>query len=103
MRLLPDLMVIIRDISQITADMVQSQVDKAADTGKKAVTRVLKWLLVAAAATIIALGGLAIGVWGGYLVLCLAVGPAAAAFILGGALLVIAVALFLAAGAILKD
>ena len=103
MSILQDVLLIVKDVGRVTAGMVETQVNRAAEAGKRTLNNAVKLLLAGLAAVIIALGGLVFVLWGAYVILAAATGPAAAAFILGAVLLVIAIIVFLIAAKIQKE
>ncbi|MEJ2702388.1 MAG: hypothetical protein P8Z79_08095 [Sedimentisphaerales bacterium] len=100
---LRDVVLIMKDVSRIAADLMKYQVDRVADTSRRVLTNVLTWFLVFLAAMALAFGGLILILWGVYLKLSAAIGPSGSAVIIGVLLLLGATILFLSAKSLLKD
>ncbi len=98
-----DVVLIVRDVSQIVADLFKVQVDQAADAYKKLLVRVLTWVLFVLASLLLAIGGLAMVLWGIYLEMSLVAGPVISALVIGIFLLLGATVLFLIARGMAKD
>ena len=100
---LRDVVLIMKDVSGIAADLLKYQVDRVAYSSRKVLTNVLAWLLIFGAAMTLGFGGLALILWGAFLWLSVLAGPSGSAVILGILLLLGATILFLVAKTILKD
>ena len=98
-----DIVLLLKDVSQIATDLLKYQVDQVATAYKEVLTRVLKWLLVTLAAIVLASGGLGLILWGCYVKLSEMVGPVGSSLILGVPLLLIATIMLLIAKNLLKD
>ncbi len=98
-----DIVLLLKDVSQIATDLLKYQVDQVAITYKNVLSRVLKWLLVALAAIMLAAGGLGLILWGLYVTLSEIVGHIVSALIIGIPLILVAVIMLLIARNMLKD
>lgn len=98
-----DFAVILKDLSHIAADLMECQAEHLGRRYKEVLTKILTWLLVVLGAMLLAIGGLALILWGVYLQLSLLVGPGWSAYILGFFLILIAIIIFLFGRTILKE
>lgn len=103
MSLMRDIILIMKDISQITTDLVRCQVDHFAVVYKETLTRLLGWLLLVLVAIILAMAGLSWILFSIHLRLAMLMGPVASGILLGSGLILVAVIVFLVAGAKIKD
>lgn len=92
-----DIVLIVKDLSQITADLLKYQVDQIAALYKDTLTRLLTWLLLTLIAALLALGGLGFILWAAQVQLASVAGPVASAIIIGSGLIMVAVIIFLLA------
>jgi polyferredoxin len=103
MSTLHDIVLIVRDISQIAGDLVRNQIDRVVDNYKETQTRLMNWLLVVLVAIFLAIGGLGLIVYGIHVQLASMIGPAASGILLGIVLILIAAIIFLLARSKLQD
>lgn len=95
MSALRDLVLIIKDITQISTDLIRCQIDQLAAVYKDILTRTLSLLLLQLTAIILALGGVALMVSSIHTWLMLLIGPLAAGILLGTILILLGLVLFL--------
>lgn len=100
---LRDIVNIARDVSQIVSDLASVQLRQLTELYRVMLTKLFAWLATVLTAILLAIGGLGLVLWGVHLVLSLAIGPAASAFILGGFLLMCAVIVYLVGRGMLKS
>lgn len=98
-----DVVLIMKDVSQITAGLVKCQVEHIARVYKDILTNLLTWSLMILVAIIFAMGGLALIVFSIYAYLSRYLNPGTSAIILGTVLILIAVIIFLLAKNKLKE
>ena len=98
-----DIVLIIKDVSQIASDLIKCQAQQLRYHYKELMTRMLAWVLMVLTAIMLAIGGLGMIVWAVYHQLSVITGPAASAYILGAFLLLLAIIVFLFARTILKE
>ena len=97
-----DIVNIARDIGHIASDLTSLHLRQLTELSREMLTKLFTWLVTALAAILLAVGGLGLIVWGAHMLLSLVTGPAAAAFILGGFLLMTAVIVYLVGRGLLK-
>lgn len=103
MRAVKDIILIVKDVSQIAADVLKIQVDQVADAYRRVLLKVMTWALVVLAALLLAGGGLGMIVWGLYLQMSRVAGEVISALVLGVFLLFGATVLFFVAREMVRD
>lgn len=98
-----DFLVIMNDVSQIAGDIFKCHIETFLSLQKETWTKLLTWLLLVLGAMLVILAGLVFILWGMHFQLALATGPVAAAFIMGGGLILAGVIVFLLARGYIKD
>jgi len=98
-----DIVTIARDISQILSDLASLHLRQLTELYREMLTKLFAWLVTVLAAIFLAVGGLGLVLWGVHLVLSVAIGPAASAFVLGGFLLMCSVIVYLVGRGLLKS
>ena len=100
---LRDMALIMRDISQITQDLLRVQIDHIAVTYKQIISRLLSWLLMVLVSIILGLGGISLMIYSLYVHLGKMIGPSASAVLIGTVLVMVAIIVFLLARAKIKE
>lgn len=98
-----DVVLVMKDVSRITADLVKCQVEHIARVYKDILTNLLTWSLMVLVSIIFAMGGLALIIFSIYAYLSRYLSPGTSAIILGTVLILIAVIIFLLAKNKLKE
>ena len=96
-------MIILRDISQIVADLLKYQFEQFGNVYKKILIKIRGWVLAILTAIMLAIGGLGLFLVGAHIQLSVYVGPAGASYILGAFLILLAIIIFLFGKSLLKD
>lgn len=97
-----DIVLIVRDVSAIAADLMELQVRHATARARSAMTKMVLWMLVVVIAALLAIVGFGMILWAGWVQLALVTGPAVSAYILGALLLVLALTVLLTSRSVLK-
>lgn len=97
-----EILLIVKDISNISADILQIKVKQLAGEYKRITADLLCWLLFVLFAILLGIGGLWLIVYGLHIFLTELVGIIASSMILGGALVLVSVIIFLVARSRLK-
>ena len=103
MRSAKDIILIVKDVSQIAADVLKIQVDQVAKAYKNVQVKVITWALVVLAALLLGIGGVGMLVLGIYVQMSLVAGKVISALVLGVVLLMGATILFLVARGMIRD
>ena len=98
-----DIVLIIKDVSQIVSDLIKCQVQQLGHHYKELMTKMLTWVLMVLTAILLAIGGLGMILWAVYSQLSVVTNPVVSAYVLGAFLLLLAVIVFLSARNILKE
>jgi hypothetical protein len=97
MSLLKDIVLVARDMGDLANDIISCQLQTAVNMYKKTMANLLACFFMMVAGVVIAIGGLAMIVFGLHLWLTLYLGPVFAGLLLGAALLLISLLFFVAA------
>lgn len=97
-----EMLVIMKDISQIFGDLVKVQLHQITEMYKQILTKILTWALIIQAALLLAIGALAMIIAAIYMQLAYLINPIASAYILGAFLFLLAAVIYLLANAHLK-
>ena len=103
MNTIRDIVLIMKDISSLTADLIRCQVDHIAVTYKQTLSKLMTWALLVLVAILLALGGIGLIISGLHMQLAARIGPIATGYLLGGILLLLAAIIFLLARSQTKD
>ena len=103
MRTVKDIILIVKDVSQIAADVLKIQVDQVAEVYRHVLMKVVRGAMMTLAALLLAAGGFGMVVWAVYVQMSLVAGPVISAVMLGVVLLLAAAVLFFVAREMMRD
>ena len=97
-----DMVLIIKDISNIVADILHLHLSQITATYKKIMTELLSWLLLVLLSILLAIGGLIFVIYGTHVYLSRMIGEVSSSMLLGGIIIFLSVIIFLFAGKKIK-